>query len=235
MGRVSAPRYVFGSLLFVLTAGGLLLILLALSNRLAPLSVGQRQSNTPAGEIQGSFTVGQTFFSPYPGLYRIDAVLATYGRANTGKVTFNLARGPKRDARLVSLEFDASQVINNYVRSFEFQPIGDSAGQTYFFYLDAPASRPGNAITAWTDSTNPYAEGMAYLGGQMAENDLAFVAYYRPNTWQALDVFLERIARGKPGILGSKAFYIGAFVVYLALTGAVLALLARKAVVEGQR
>lgn len=214
---------------FVVAAGGLLLVLLALSAKAVPLSLGQRESNTPAGEIMGSFTAGQTFVSPYPGLHRIDVVLATYGRSITGKATFNLATAPSGGTRLVSIEFDASQVVNNHVRSFEFSPIGDSSGKTYFFYLEAPDSLPGNAITAWTDSTNPYPEGMAYLEGRPVENDLTFVAYFRPNPWQTADVYLSRVARGKPGILGNQAFYAVAFAVYLGLTGTFLTLLAARA------
>ncbi len=234
MGKFWAIRYPLLFFVFALTVGGLSLVLLALPGRLPPLSVGQRLNNQPAGEVQGTFTVGQTFFSPYPGLYRLDVLLATYNRANSGQITFNVTAGPKDKTRLVSISFDASQVADNRIRSFEFSPLNDSAGKTYLFYFEGPASRPGNAITAWTDSANPYQEGMAYWGGQPVESDLTFVAYFRPNVWQVPDVYLDRIAKGKPGILGNRAFYVVAFPAYLALTGAVLALLTRKALGQGQ-
>lgn len=234
MGKLWAIRYPLLSLLLALTVGGLFLILLALPGRLPPLSVGQRWNNQPAGEVQGSFTVGQTFFSPYPGLYRIDVLLATYNRSNSGQITFDLTPGPKDRTRLVSIGFDASLVEDNRIRSFEFSPMNDSAGKTYFFYFEGPASRPGNAITAWTDSANPYPEGMAYVGGHPVESDLTFVAYFRPSVWQVPGVYLDRIAKGKPGILGNRAFYVVAFPAYLALTGAVLALLIREALGQGQ-
>lgn len=234
MGTLWATKFALLLLLFALAAGGLLLILLALPGRLPPLSVGQRLNNQPAGEVQGSFTVGQTFFSPYPGLYRIDVLLATYNRSNSGQITFDLTPGPKDRTSLVSIGFDASQVEDNRIRSFEFSPMNDSAGTTYFFYLEAPASRPGNAITAWTDSHNPYPEGMAYLGGNPVENDLAFVAYFQPSPWQLADIYLDRLARGKPGLWGNKAFYAVISLVYLALLGTFLALFFRKAMGEGQ-
>lgn len=213
---------------------GLFLVLAAFYNKLTPLTVSQKFNNQPAGEIQGSFSVGQTFYSPYPGLNRIDVLLATYQKQISGQVTFNLTEGPRAVSKLVSSSFNAASVEDNRFRSMEFPALDESAGKTYFFYLEAPASRPGNAITAWTDSHNPYPEGMAYLGGNPVENDLAFVAYFQPSPWQLADIYLDRLARGKPGLWGNKAFYAVISLLYLALLGTFLALFFRKAMGEGQ-
>lgn len=215
--------------LWALPLGGFLLIAVAFYSQATPLTLEQRRNDQPAGEIQGSFTVGQTFYSPYPGLYRIEVLLATYARPNTGRVAFHLSTGPTQGRELATVPFEASLVEDNRFRSFEFPAQGDSAGKTYFFYLEAPGSGLGNAITAWSHSANPYPLGMAVLGGQPVENDLTFVAYFQPSPWQLADIYLGRLARGKPGLWGSKAFYGAIFLVYLGLVGGFLGVLFRLA------
>ena len=235
MGIVSGERRQLQLLLWGLPLAGFLVILVAFYLKATPLAVAQPHNNQDAGEIQGAFTVGQSFYSPYPGLYRIDVMLATYARPNSGQVTFSLTPGAGNKTRLATVQFDASQVKDNRLRSFEFPALDDSAGKTYAFYLEAPASRPGNAITAWTDSTNPYSEGMAYFGGRAVEGDLNFAAHFRPNPWQLAGIYLDRMARGKPGIWGSTAFYVVVVTVYLTAVGVFLAVLFRAALREGMR
>jgi len=212
-----------------LPAGGFLAILLAFYSSQTPLRVTQPLHNQPAGELRGGFTIGQTFFSPYPGLYRIDLLLATYTHSVSGQATFNLTSGPRDSKKLASITFDASTVEDNQFRSFEFPTPGDSAGKSYYFYLDAPSAQPDHAITAWTDLNNPYSDGAAYLGGQPVENDLTFVAYFRPSPGQLADIFLGRMAKGKPGVWGSEAFYAFLFVVYLAVVAVFFYVLRRMA------
>lgn len=209
-------------LLWLFPVVGFLLIISAAFNTVTPISVAQRLHNQPAGEIRGSFTVGQTFYSPYPGLSKIAVLLATYARPNHGQAWFHLTSDPNDSTRLVSIPFDASLVKDNSFQSFEFPPIGESAGKNYFFYLEAPAAGPGNAITAWSQSANPYSDGMAYFQARPVENDLAFVAEFRPSPWQLAETYLNRLASGKPGIWGSPIFYVITSFVYLALMGAIL-------------
>jgi len=220
--------------LWALPIGGLLLILVAFNGKVTPVKIGQPVINESAGEIQGDFNVGQTFYSPYPGLSRIDVLLATYGRTNSGPVTFNLTTSPGDKTKIFSTTFDASGVEDNQYYSFEFTSLSDSQGKTYFFYLEAPSAQAGNAITAWTDSRNPYTDGASYLGGRLSENDLAFVAAFDVSPWQVTEIFLGRLAKGKPGIWGSEAFYAATFVVYLALAGAFFFYLFRWFVVDKQ-
>lgn len=218
--------------LWALPIVGFFLVLIAFNARVTPLAAGQPFNNQPAGEIRGAFTVGQTFYSPYPGLYKIDVLLATYAGPKSGPVTFYLTPGVGDTTRLATIPFDASQVQDNMFRSFEFSRVGDSAGKTYYFYLEAPGAQPGNAITAWSDATNPYLGGAAYLGGLPAENDVTFVAYFSPTPWEVADTYLGRLANDKPGIWGSKAFYAVSFTVYLALSGALLYSLFRWVVLD---
>ncbi|MDP2663487.1 MAG: hypothetical protein Q8R28_22455 [Dehalococcoidia bacterium] len=216
--RIKDPRW----WLWILPAGGFMAILIVFYASLAPLKVEQPFHNQPAGEIRGPFSAGQTFYSPYAGLYRIDLLLATYTHSVSGQVNFNLTPGPKDSRKLASVTFDASTIEDNQFRAFEFTAPEDSAGRTYFFYLEAPSAQPDHAITVWTDSNNPYSDGAAYLGGQPVENDLTFIAYFRPSPWQLADMYLGRMAKGKPGLWGSESFYAFLFTAYLAVVAAFL-------------
>lgn len=224
--RVDNP---YLTLLWILPIGGLLVVVLAFAGKVTPMTAGQYYHNESLGEITSSHTVGQTFYSPYPGLNRMDVMLANYGRDNSGTVTFNITPGPRDGRKLVSLAFDASDVRNNQLHTFEFPAMGDSGGKTLFFYFEAPGAAPGNAITAWSDYRNAYADGAAYLDGGPTEKDITFTAYYSPNVWQLADVYLDRLAKGKPGIWGNKAFYTATFTSYLALTGTLFFFLYRLA------
>lgn len=222
-------------LLPALPAAGFLVILWFFINGATPITIAQPQANQPAGGISGTYTVGQTFYSPYSGLDRIDVVLATYARQNSGEVVFNLTSGPRSTQKLVTLRFDAASVQDNRPYSFEFPAIGDSAGKTYYFYFEALRAAPDNAITAWTDSRNPYPDGAAFLEGTPTEHDLSFKTYYHPNPWQLADVYLDRLARDRPGIWGSRAFYGVAFTAYVALIGVLFYFLYRWVVTARDR
>ncbi len=72
-------------------------------------------------------------------------------------------------------------------------------------------------------------------GVRAVEGDLNFAAYFRPNPWQLAGIYLDRMARGKPGVWGSTTFYVMVVTAYLVAVGAFLALLFRAALREGMR
>jgi hypothetical protein len=148
-----------------------------------------------AGEIWGPHTVGQTFVARAPGLYRIDVFLATYARQNSGPVVFHLRRSPASDQDLVTISLDAAEVEDNAYRSFTFPPLADSAGQSYYFFLEAPAAQPGNAVTVWYNPTDAYGGGTAVLNGLPRPGDLHFRTYVRYSAGQMLRDALQGLAR----------------------------------------
>lgn len=130
-------------------------------------------------ELVGGHTFGQTFASGRDGLYRIDLGTATYARANSAPVLFHLRSSPEagEDLRLVTLA--GAAIENERPTSFEFPPLPDSGGKSYYFYLESPEAAPGNAITVYANEQDEYAAGTAYRDGRPAEGDLAFTAYSR--------------------------------------------------------
>lgn len=196
---------------------GLFLIGWGFYQKVTPLQVGQLSSNQPVGELYGPRRFGQSFSAPYDGLYRVDVLLATYARENTAEITFHLKASPAAPQDLVRIGVKASRIKDNQLQAFTFPHLSSSANQTFFFDLDSPDSRPGDAITIWSHSGNPYPEGIQYIDGSPTESDLAFVAYFKPNPLSLAGLFLERFAQKKPLLLGSPWFYGTVFALYLVL------------------
>lgn len=139
--------------------------------------VAQPRHRQPAAEIWGRQTVGQTFVAQKNGLNRIDLLLATYARENTGPVIFHLRESPTGGEDLATARFDASDVRDNAYRSFAFLPLRDSQNRSYYLFLEAPEAEPGNAITVWASPVDTYSQGQAYVAGEPQPGDLTFRTY----------------------------------------------------------
>lgn len=169
-------------------------------------------------EIKGDMTIGQTFQAPKNGLHRIEVVLRTYNRRNTHNVTFYLKEWP--DSGVIYQEtFNAAEVKNNRWRTFEFPPIPDSAGKTYFFYFASPDSVKGDAITVGGGEGDYYTGGQVYAGPVPANADLAFRTYYNLSAREKLSILGRRLVEDKPSIWGDIRFYLLLAALYLLLAG----------------
>lgn len=196
-------------LLLCLTFIGILIGVLLLVFIMRPFTFDFRQPlfDTPVSDIWGDESAGQSFRAQYPGLYRVDLLLATWARINTEEVVFHLRKGAIDSQDLVTIPFDGPSVEDDSYRSFLFTPLDNSWGENYWVILSSPRSSPGDAITAWYNTTDVYPEGERYQGGTPAEGDLAFRLYYRPRLWDLAATRLQRVADGKPSLLGSGWFY----------------------------
>ncbi len=122
------------------------------------------EHTTNAGELISGTLVGQTFVAREDNLSAVAVKFATYSnRANSGSVEFHLRRSINEGEDLRTATVSAEDLGDNQLHRFEFAPISDSAGGTFFFYLTSPASLPGNAVTVDLDTRDPYHEGSAYL------------------------------------------------------------------------
>jgi len=176
----------------------------------------QRQNGEVVGPLHGSFQMGQSFFSPYSGLYRIDLLLGTYARKNTRDISFHLLEADSQ-RELVSIRFNGSEVEDYAYFSFTFSPLRESAGKRLFFYLESPESTLANSINIRSTSEDLYPDGMMYVNGAPQAGDLAFVAYYKGNPVEAAALALERLTAGKPYFWGNRNFYILLAALYLSL------------------
>lgn len=166
-------------------------------------------------EIRGDLIIGQTFLAPVDNLQRIDVILRNYGRQNTHDVTFYLKQSPDSPKVLYQETFNASEITrSNQWRTFEFPPILNSAGKSYFFYFVSPDSVAGDAITVGGGLGDLYKDGSAYLGPVPARGDLAFRTYYGLSTSEKLSMLAQRLVENKPSIWGDIRFYILLLVLY---------------------
>jgi hypothetical protein len=134
-----------------------------------------------SGEIYGSHTVGQTFVAYHDGLKGVEVLLATYARQNTQPVVFHLRKSPDDDVDLVTVSISAEEIADNAFHRFSFPPIPDSHSKRYYFFLESPTSRPGDAITAWLGPADTYFEGALYLKGEAQDGQLIFRLVYEPS------------------------------------------------------
>ncbi len=137
-----------------------------------------------AGELIGAKMVGQTFVAPGNYLSGVAVQFGTYsGRNNTRPVQFGLREwGSAEDLRIARVM--PAELGDNQPYRFDFDPIADSAGTTYFFYVTSPESTQGNAVTVGIDNRDPYPSGTAFIGDAKAVaksgkpvTDLAFALY----------------------------------------------------------
>lgn len=217
----------------LVAGGGVALVLLVGMLGILP-AVGrarteQRDASSVVGELFGPATAGQTFVAAYPGLARVEVLLASYGRRVAGPLVFHL-RAADADSDLVVLTVDASQVENNAYFQFQFPPIRDSAGRSFDFFLQAPQSKLGNALTIWGARQDVYPGGEAVFQGMQGGGvrDLTFRAGYDPTLRERVAILLQRMAAAKPSLWGDRWWYVTLAVVYLALLYAVFFRVARQ-------
>ena len=130
-------------------------------------------------ELIDGETFGQTFISTGDDLYRIDLGMATFARANSAPVIFHLRNGPESNTDISTITLLASEIQNDRPTSFEFPPLPDSKGKSYYFFIESPQATPGDAITVYASGLDQYPDGMAYRNGKTESADLVFTAYSR--------------------------------------------------------
>ena len=135
---------------------GLAVVAYSTLNQIQMPIEGQDTHTDLVGQIIGRETVGQTFLSRYNHLHRIDIFMATYARPNTREVTFYLKTAPEAPDDIFALSFNASDVEDYDYHSITFPPIQDSAGQTFFFYIESPSSVEGDAVSIWMQPRDLY-------------------------------------------------------------------------------
>lgn len=155
--------------------------------------VEQPRFSSPAGEIHGSITQGQTFTALENGLCRIDILLTDYHRVNYGKIVFHLREDINSAADLFLQEIDAETVKNNKYRSFRFKPISDSAGRSFYFFLDALGAAPGNAVSAWRSEHDVYPGGSLVMNHQPVPGDITFKLFSRSDASSLVDKIIMGI------------------------------------------
>jgi len=176
-------------------------------------------------DFHGPLKVGQSFVASRPGLCRIDLLLARRGRTNRSLLIFHLRAGAEATVDLATVTIQASRLedVTTMIRrpyvyqSFSFSPIPDSAGKTFYFWIESPQSPADDPLLVRYQAGDAYPESAMFIDGAAMDGDLAFKAYYTQRFPGNTALLLERLAEHRPFPWGSKAFYAAISVIYLAL------------------
>lgn len=177
---------------------------------------GQSQSIFLGPQITGPVAVGQSFVVHCNGFNKLRVVLGTFGDTHGGPMTFHLRAGPNQPDDIYRVNFDIIGVQDRTRREFSFPAQANSAGRSYFFFVDAPSTPPEQAITlrgAFDQPVDRYRQGSAYVGQpgawQELSADFAFNAYCDVG-WLALaGQTFQKLAAN---LFGSAPFYWGVLV-----------------------
>jgi hypothetical protein len=121
------------------------------------------------------------------------------------------------------LEDVTTMVRRPYVyQSFSFSPIPDSAGKTFYLWIESPQSLADDPLLVRYQGGNVYPEGTMSIDGAAISGDLAFKAYYTKGFLGNAALLLERLVEHRPFSWGNKAFYITILIVYLVLVAGLL-------------
>ena len=163
--------------------------------------VGQTQANVNFGEILADRRFEQSFVAKDNTIYKVELLLATYIRTNTGNLTLQLIDGS--NSVMASSNIKASELSDNSWAALGFGEDGVAVkpGARYLLRLIATGSKPGNAITWWAaarqddkagspfigtpygppDPTEDYfVQGEALVDGTAVAADFAFKIYFSP-------------------------------------------------------
>jgi len=171
-----------------------ILCIYTLSTDSTPMVV-QDQHTQPIGEIYGDTIVGQSFVATENNLNRVDIKLATYARENTGDIIFGIREATSAQQDIANVTVRAESIMDNAYHSFTFDPVLESKGKSYFFYIYSPESTPGNAITIWYNAGDVYSNGTAQINDNPIEGDLSFRTYYTHTLLDFTASFFKKFMR----------------------------------------
>lgn len=171
--------------------------------------------STSVGEIQGDKKVGQTFAASYDKLTAVELLMANYRRELTGEIIFHLKERIEAPEDIVVRKVEAGRIKDNHYFQYVFPEIPDSGGKKYYFYIEAPEAKPGNAATVWCNQEDKYFDGEKIVNGKATEGDLTFKTVYDVGLPRKVGLFLEEITRAKPFPLNQIWFYWGLVALFL--------------------
>ncbi len=167
-----------------------------------------------SAEVAGDTQVGQRFTAPLPGLYRIEVTLDRATARSPHPITFHLKTDPAAADDLWTAQLSTEEVQTGVPYRFEFPPLRNSKGQTFYFYLESADSVPGDAIAVRYSPGATLDGASACLNGEAVAGDLQFHSFYTLRTRDKADLLLTRLAEGRPYLLGVKGFYVGLALIY---------------------
>jgi hypothetical protein len=141
----------------------------------------QRQAGTPAGDLFGSHTVGQTLVPSHNGLCAIEVLLVDYGaesNRSAAPLEFRLCRDLACQDVITQTALAPEAISHNAPFVLRCPPQPDSAGRTYLLQVSAPQAMIPARATVWAHDADYYPDGTLLRDGLPAAGDLDFTAFY---------------------------------------------------------
>ncbi len=133
----------------------------------------------PLERLDSSEWIGQTFRADRSGLCGIEVKLGAHPRGTPSEARLGLRRYPDpNDIAEAEVTLDGTEW--GQPCAFLFQPVEDSQGGDFYFYLQFPHSSQHEYVAVWTYPRDVYSDGMMVLNGQPRTGDVHFRPLYRP-------------------------------------------------------
>src|SRR5262249_28869399 len=120
-----------------------------------------------------SHRFGQTFTAPENNVGAISLLMGKLNQATMGQLVLHLRQSPKGKDDLRRVSVPLSEIANNQWHTFYFDPIPDSAGQSYFFVMELVGTPPRQPLVVlWTATEDLLPGGKRYEGTVPVTGDL---------------------------------------------------------------
>ena len=183
--------------------------------------------------LQPGSTVGEQLVPTQPGLHRVDVALTCRGPA-AGQVILRITADPDGRNELARAAAPAGYIeqVSQPMRrpytfvAFSFEPLREVAGIPIWLWVKSEADQPLGI--RYLKDPSPTAKGGLREGESEASNatitrgHLTLRLYYRRSVIENLALFVERLTRERPGLLGDSRLYVSLLILYAGLVGALL-------------
>ena len=184
---------------------------------------GQTETIMVGPPIAGPLALGQSLVVPCSGFNELDLIVGVSDSSQPQPATFHLRRSVDSPDDIYAVALDRNALADRAKTRFVFPPQLDSAGQSYFVFVDAPTAAAPQPLTLRGTFDQPfdrYPDGSAYVGSpgqwQKLAGDLAFTARCQGNllmmTNQAFATLADRF-------FGSPWLYWVILLIHLDLMG----------------
>lgn len=132
-------------------------------------------------QIYDEKRVGQTFIAKRDNLNIVVLDLKNSALKNQEPIYFRLIE-TKTSTNLREIEINGRNIGDPSSVRFQFEPIPDSAGEAYYFYLESPTSTEKDATEIYYSSQDMYSGGMMVVDNQETRGELRFTSFYYPGS-----------------------------------------------------
>jgi hypothetical protein len=178
----------------------LLTVLTGSSDAVDPWNI-QDNAAVPAGALDGANTIGQTFVSHFPGLHALQVrwiLSQDFVASSQARITLHLRDREDDRSDIATASLGLNELQNNGFSKFVFPSIPDSAGKSFYFFLElSPDAITRGSLSAWASDDDNYPDGKMYLNGVATDRDLDLRSFYQPDGLFLLGAL--RVAVGRYG------------------------------------